>query len=72
MTKKAKNEKLSLELSFSPDGTINSYTILRKNQDFSVLSYYYNKIVADLGKTATIDFLKKLMSLEKIKIFFSD
>ncbi len=44
MTEEAKNKELPLDFSFSPDETIDSSAILRKNLGFSVLSYFYHKL----------------------------
>src|SRR5690554_1949185 len=44
MTENAKEKELSLDFSFSPDETINSSNVLRKNLGFSVLSYFYHKL----------------------------
>jgi transposase len=44
MTEEAKEKELSLDFSFSPDETIDSSNVLRKNLGFSVLSYFYHKL----------------------------
>ena len=44
MTEEAKKKKLPLDFSFSPNETIDSTTILRKNLGFSILSYFYHKL----------------------------
>ena len=47
MTENAKEKELSLDFSFSPDDTIDSSNVLRKNLGFSVLSYFYHKLEID-------------------------
>lgn len=44
MTEEAKEKELPLDFSFSPDETIDSSNVLRKNLGFSVLSYFYHKL----------------------------
>ena len=44
MTEEAKNRESPLEFSFSPNETIDSSTVLRKNLGFSILSYFYHKL----------------------------
>ena len=44
MTEEAKKKKLPLDFNFSPNETIDSTTILRKNLGFSILSYFYHKL----------------------------
>lgn len=44
MTEDAKEKELSLDFSFSPDETIDSSNVLRKNLGFSVLSHFYHKL----------------------------
>lgn len=44
MTEDAKEHELSLDFTFSPNETIDSSNVLRRNLGFSVLSYFYHKL----------------------------
>ena len=44
MTKEANEKDLPLDFSFSPNETIDTSSVLRKNLGFSVLSYFYHKL----------------------------
>ena len=44
MTEESKEMKLPLDFSFSPNETIDSSIVLRKNLGFAVLSYFYHKL----------------------------
>ncbi len=44
MTEEAKKQNLPLDFSFSPDDTIDTSTVLRKNLGFSILSHFYHKL----------------------------
>ena len=47
MTEEAKKKISSLDFSFSPNETIPSSTVLRKNLGFAVLSYFYHELGID-------------------------
>ena len=44
MTEDAKNKELPLDFSFSPNDTIDSSVVLRKNLGFSILSHFYHEL----------------------------